>query len=201
MNTRLKELRTYLKLSQKDLGDKISLSSDMISLLETGKRSFTERVIKDICRECNVSKEWFLNGDGEMFIDEIERSNMESNDIDEFQLKFSEKLKNFRKNKLMTQVEFSKIYNLPRTTIAELESGRKDPTLKMIYKIAEATNTELSYWLEPNKNSKQSDFKCLDAVILKLLKNEMIDKEGNLSEEAKEIILNIVEIEIKLSYL
>lgn len=68
MNTRLKRLRTNLKLSQKDFGSKINLSPDMISLLETGKRNFTERVTSDICRVFNVNRNWFENGKGNMFV-------------------------------------------------------------------------------------------------------------------------------------
>ena len=38
MNSRLKEIRLKLGLSQKKFGDKMFLSQDQISLLENGKR-------------------------------------------------------------------------------------------------------------------------------------------------------------------
>ncbi|WP_436514046.1 helix-turn-helix domain-containing protein [Clostridium thermobutyricum] len=114
---------------------------------------------------------------------------------------FKEKLKDFRMKQAMTQVEFSKAYKLPRTTISELESGRKEPTLKMIGKIAKATNTKTSYWIDKDLDLNHSKFDALDLIIPKLIDNGMIDKDGNLNEKAKEIILQIVEAEIKLSYL
>lgn len=77
MNERLKELRKELKLSQKDFGAKLKLSPDMISLLEKGKRNFTERVISDICRVFDVNRTWLETGEGEMFIDIL-------SEIDEF---------------------------------------------------------------------------------------------------------------------
>lgn len=69
MNERLKELRTIKGLSQRAFGEIINLSPDMISLLEKGKRKFTERVISDICREFNVNRDWLETGCGDKFID------------------------------------------------------------------------------------------------------------------------------------
>ncbi|EDS81406.1 helix-turn-helix transcriptional regulator [Clostridium perfringens] len=86
MNNRLKELRKTLNLSQKDFGAKLKLSPDMISLLERGKRKFTERVISDICREFDVNRSWLENGEGDMFIDilaEIDEFNNADKDVQE----------------------------------------------------------------------------------------------------------------------
>lgn len=69
MNTRLKELRNNLGLSQKDFGNKICLSQDHISSLENGRRSITDRSIKDICNEFNVNENWLRFGEGKMFKD------------------------------------------------------------------------------------------------------------------------------------
>lgn len=69
MNTRLKELRNHLGLSQKDFGNKIFLSQDHISSLESGRRALTDRSIKDICNEFNVNEEWLRFGKGKMFKD------------------------------------------------------------------------------------------------------------------------------------
>ncbi len=86
MNNRLKELRKTLNLSQKDFGAKLKLSPDMISLLERGKRKFTERVISDICREFDVNRNWLENGEGDMFIDilaEMDEFNNADKDVQE----------------------------------------------------------------------------------------------------------------------
>jgi transcriptional regulator with XRE-family HTH domain len=69
MNNRLKELRKELGLSQKDFGDKILISKDHISSLETGRRSFTERIIRDICSKFHVNEDWLVNGKGNKFTD------------------------------------------------------------------------------------------------------------------------------------
>lgn len=69
MNNRLKELRQYLHLSQKEFGDKISITQNHISSLENGRRTLNDRTIKDICNTFGSSEEWLKNGTGEMMID------------------------------------------------------------------------------------------------------------------------------------
>ena len=71
MNSRLKEIRLKLRLSQKKFGDKMFLSQDQISLLENGKRNITDRTLNYICRTFNVNEEWLKYGHGEMFIDPV----------------------------------------------------------------------------------------------------------------------------------
>ena len=71
MNSRLKEIRLNLGLSQKKFGNKMFLSQDQISLLENGKRNITDRTLNDICRTFNVNEEWLKYGHGEMFVDPI----------------------------------------------------------------------------------------------------------------------------------
>ena len=69
MNYRLKELRNYLHLSQKNFGEKIGMKPNSISDLEKGKNKLTDVVIKSICREFNVNETWLRTGEGEMFVE------------------------------------------------------------------------------------------------------------------------------------
>ena len=54
MNSRLKEIRLKLRLSQKKFGDKMFLSQDQISLLENGKRNISIETAKKIATAINV---------------------------------------------------------------------------------------------------------------------------------------------------
>lgn len=63
---RIKIMRSHLNLTQTDLGEKIGLAQSTIGLIEKGTRTLTDRVLSDICRTCNINKEWILNGTGEM---------------------------------------------------------------------------------------------------------------------------------------
>lgn len=69
MNERIKSVRKALKLSQDAFGEKLGMTGGGVSLLELGKRSVTEQVVKSICREFNVDYLWLTTGDGEMFTD------------------------------------------------------------------------------------------------------------------------------------
>nr|DAH28497.1 MAG TPA: hypothetical protein [Caudoviricetes sp.] len=72
MNERLKLLRKTLDLSQDAFAERIGMKGSSISLLESGRRNITERVIKSICREFNVDYGWLTTGVGEMFVDSDE---------------------------------------------------------------------------------------------------------------------------------
>lgn len=68
MNERLKELRHFLGLTQKEFGDKIGVTNSAISYLESGRSNLTEQMIFSICLIFEVSKNWLKYGKGEMFI-------------------------------------------------------------------------------------------------------------------------------------
>ncbi len=43
----------------------------------------------------------------------------------------------------LTQAEFGELVGMPQSTVARLESGRQNPSVKMLKRIAAATGTEL----------------------------------------------------------
>jgi transcriptional regulator with XRE-family HTH domain len=69
INHRLKELRKELNMTQESFGSRISLVSSGISNMEKGVRDISDRTIKIICKEFNVSEEWLRNGEGSMFVE------------------------------------------------------------------------------------------------------------------------------------
>ncbi len=66
MNTRIKELRKSLDLTQQVFAQKIGLKQNSIALIESGKRNISDQAILSICREFNVNEEWLRTGEGEM---------------------------------------------------------------------------------------------------------------------------------------
>lgn len=67
MNERIKKLRKYLDLTQKEFGERIGIKGNTIANYELGRNEPIDAVISLICREFNVSEEWLRNGTGEMF--------------------------------------------------------------------------------------------------------------------------------------
>ena len=75
MNTRIKILRTFLKLSQNEFGSQIGLKPSSLSDIENARCKVTERVIISICAKYNVNEEWLRFGKGNMFIEDDKKFN------------------------------------------------------------------------------------------------------------------------------
>lgn len=75
LNSRIKQLRETLGLSQDAFGGRIGITRAAISNIEKGDRNPSEQTLKSICREYDVSYLWLTEGTGDMFqetlIDEI----------------------------------------------------------------------------------------------------------------------------------
>ena len=69
INERVRELRKKLGMSQTEFGKKIALSQNHLTGIETGKRSVTDRTIKLLCTEFNVSEDWLRTGKEPMFVE------------------------------------------------------------------------------------------------------------------------------------
>ena len=99
INTRIKELRKSLKLTQAEFGDKIGIRHSSLSDIENNNCLVTKRNIISICKVFNVNEEWLVNGTGNMFI-EIDKKydeffsiyNQLSKPLQEFLLKVGQDL-------------------------------------------------------------------------------------------------------------
>ena len=69
---RIKEIRLEAdkgnKLTLEKFGQRISLTNQAISAIETGKANPSKSTIDLICREFNVSREWLETGEGEKYL-------------------------------------------------------------------------------------------------------------------------------------
>ena len=70
IHDRFKMVRKELKMTRKELGEKLGVSENMIVNIEFNR--LKRPVQKDpiymlLCEKCNVNKEWLRNGTGEMF--------------------------------------------------------------------------------------------------------------------------------------
>lgn len=66
MNTRIKELRNELKMTQEAFGERIGLKRNSIAQIELGVRTPSNQVVLSICREFGVSRLWLEHGEGPM---------------------------------------------------------------------------------------------------------------------------------------
>lgn len=70
MNTRIKQIRRELDLTQEAFASRIGSVQNTITGYESGRRNPSAPVVSLICREFNVSEEWLRTGEGEMFMPE-----------------------------------------------------------------------------------------------------------------------------------
>lgn len=67
MKDRIKAVRTALKLSQREFGERLGVSRDVISNLEYGRVQPKELLLRHISELYGVNQNWLLNGTGAMF--------------------------------------------------------------------------------------------------------------------------------------
>ena len=82
---RIKAVRKALKLSQREFGEKLGVSRDVIGNIEYNRVPPKELFLKHMCELYNVNEHWLRTGTGEMF----------NNDVDEIS-KFDEAYKIFK---------------------------------------------------------------------------------------------------------
>lgn len=68
MGERLRMVREALGYTQTEFAERLKLTRNFISLVETGQRILSDRSINDVCREFNVLEQWLRTGEGDMFV-------------------------------------------------------------------------------------------------------------------------------------
>lgn len=67
MNTRIRELRKMLGMTQQEFADRLGLKRGTITNYELGRNEPLEAVLSFICQTFCVNREWLENGTGEPF--------------------------------------------------------------------------------------------------------------------------------------
>ena len=67
MDTRIRELRRALGMTQQELADKLGIGRTIISNYEIGRSSMSDAVLRLIVTTFGVSEIWLYTGEGDMF--------------------------------------------------------------------------------------------------------------------------------------
>ena len=74
---RIKYLRKdVLHLTLEKFGAGIGVQKGVLSMIENGKSPVTNKMRKGICASYNVSEEWLLTGEGDMFVAQDKRAQL-----------------------------------------------------------------------------------------------------------------------------
>ena len=102
---------------------------------------------------------------------------------------FGKRIKFLRKQKGLTQLKFSNEASISMSYFAEIESGKmkRNPTLELMYKIAEKLDISLSELLLGVDIMNQNESKIK-------LKNEILKALKSLTDEKLNKILSMIEL-------
>lgn len=64
---RIKIVREALNLSQREFGEKLGVSRDVISNIEYGRVQPKKLLLQHMCQQYKVNEHWLETGEGEMF--------------------------------------------------------------------------------------------------------------------------------------
>lgn len=67
LNGRIKMIREALQMSQREFGEKLGVSRDVISNIEYDRVQPKELLVKHLCDLYSVNEQWIKTGEGEMF--------------------------------------------------------------------------------------------------------------------------------------
>lgn len=146
---RIKKIRQEKGLSQKELGEKLGVSQQMIGQWETGKANpkiETKRKIADAlnCQISDIDESLFINRRIPYF----------ANGLKELRIEHS-----------LTQKELAKELHVNEQNIVDWESGEREPYFHVIEKIADYFGTSLLYLYHGNEKYKKNiDNKDVEAV-------------------------------------
>ena len=68
LNSRIKQVRKALGMSQDDFGNGLGLGRGAITNIELNKTTPKPLVVQLICKTYNVNETWLRTGEGEMFV-------------------------------------------------------------------------------------------------------------------------------------
>jgi len=113
---------------------------------------------------------------------------------------FSEKLKEYRKelevkrNEKVGQIRLAEELGISNGNIGNLESGKRMPSKKLIFKLVEHSGKSLNYWMDGIDEYEAPN--TLDLVLDKMIEKGLIT-DTYLSDEVWEIIKKAVLLEVE----
>lgn len=69
---RVRVVRKALNLSQREFGEKLGVSRDVISNIEYGRVQPKKLLLQHMCQQYKVNEHWLETGEGEMFDGSVE---------------------------------------------------------------------------------------------------------------------------------
>lgn len=134
---KLIELREDFNLKQKDIAKLLNITQQTYSLWENGTKIIPLKHLNSLCNYYNVSMDYVLG------LSNVRQYDIVNNVIDKKNIGI--RLKEFRKEKNITQEELASILNTTHSTISAYESGKTTILTAFAYEICKRYNISMDY--------------------------------------------------------
>lgn len=170
---RLKQLREQHGMKQSELGKLLNVKDAAISKYESEKISLTGETLLSLSKIFNVSTDYILGCEKEI-----------ENDVSDIEWRYppvSNRLGNilreYRQKKDLSLEEFAERLDISCDLYTGIETGRYDPTLELLQKIADETEYNIDYLTGASDHISIATDETIDFQGVKATINEF---EGNL---------------------
>lgn len=143
---KLIELREDSSLKQKDIAKLLNITQQTYSLWENGTKIIPLKHLNSLCNYYNVSMDYVLG------LSNVRQYDIINSVIDKKIIGI--KLKEFRKEKNITQEELANILNTTHSTISAYESGKTTILTAFAYQICKRYNISMDYLCGRVKNTR-----------------------------------------------
>lgn len=110
----------------------------------------------------------------------------------------AEKIKKLRKSMGLSQAEFGKRLGISRGNVSDLESGKnKGGNIKLLNALSDLSGKDISYFADEN-TKRVAQYEMLDEAIEMLIKKGLIEPDGTIHPDYKQMIDEILKTEIAL---
>ena len=130
---RIRELRTYLKLTQTQISIKIGIT-----------RSISDNIIEKLSSELDVSKEWIRNGEDPVFI----HSEISSEQF--YRKNIAIRVQYIRKKLKMTRKQVADRCNIAIKQVEDLENSHTSLDIEILSKVADGLKINKEWLLKGN---------------------------------------------------
>lgn len=134
---RLVETREDFNLKQKDIANILNITQQSYSLWENGTKIIPLKHLNSLCNYYNVSMDYILGLSNTRHYDVI------NTDIDKASI--GKRLREFRIENNITQMELAKLLNTTHSTISAYESGKTTILTAFAYEICKKYNISMDY--------------------------------------------------------
>lgn len=134
---RLVETREDFNLKQKDIANILNITQQSYSLWENGTKIIPLKHLNSLCNYYNINMDYMLGLSNTRHYDVI------NTDIDKSRI--GKRLREFRIENNVTQIELAKLLNTTHSTISAYESGKTTILTAFAYEICKRYNISMDY--------------------------------------------------------